>query len=163
MRASIFNILRKLLAIGALSLCGAHSASAAETMKLGCNSYNPLETMFSDVCWSGMFPIRLAGATMVSGKSGVPQDASNKIICACGGDLKKGKLPRIGFTVGFWAHSTIDVTRRPYCLPSLGGIELPVATSPFVWRGQPGRNRWAHGVRQLGALRAPDHLHVAFA
>lgn len=136
MRASIFNILRKLLAIGALSLCGAHSASAAETMKLGCNSYNPLETMFSDVCWSGMFPIRLAGATMVSGKSGVPQDASNKIICACGGDLKKGKLPRIGFTVGFWAPSKIiDVTRRPYCLPSLGGIELPIGNVSFLSGG----------------------------
>lgn len=115
----------------------ANSPSAhAEPQKLMCNSYSPLSTMFKNVCWSGMFPIRLVGTTFIQGKSGVPNDASNKIVCACGGDLKKGTLPRIGFTVGFWAPSKIiDVTRRPYCLPSLGGIQLPFSAVDFMSTG----------------------------
>ncbi len=121
---------------------GIGSAQAEGAMSLGCNSYNPLETMFTDVCWSGMFPIRLAGATMVAGKSGVPADASDKLICACGGDIAKGQVPRLGFTVGFWAPSKIiDVTRKPYCLPSLGGLQVPVADMDFLNSGSNrGRN-----------------------
>lgn len=92
--------------------------------------------MFSDVCWSGMFPIRLAGATFMDGKSGVPEDASNSVVCKCGGDLLKGKLPRIGFTIGFWAPSKIiDVTRRPYCLPSMGGMQIPLGNVDFLNSG----------------------------
>lgn len=124
---------RSILVIAALLLGGGHGQAHAETMKLACSSYNPLETMFKDVCWSGMFPFKLMGATMIAGKSGEPADRTNKIICACGGDLSKGQLPRIGFTVGFWAPSKIlDVTRRPYCLPSLGGMELPFASVGFL-------------------------------
>ncbi|QIL84353.1 TraU family protein (plasmid) [Diaphorobacter sp. HDW4A] len=128
------KLVKSILLACALMLCmgGAH-AQDSKMMKLVCNSYSPLETMFKDVCWSGMFPFRLMGATFMSGKSGVPTDASNKIICACGGDLKEGKLPRLGFTLGFWAPSKImDVTRQPFCLPSLGGIELPLGDMSFL-------------------------------
>lgn len=122
--------------LAAVLWLGAAQVAQADTMNVGCNSYNPLETMFSDVCWSGMFPLRLAGATMIAGKSGVPKDASNKVVCACGGDLLKGKMPRIGFTVGFWAPSKIiDVTRKPFCMPSLGGLEIPVANVSFLSSG----------------------------
>ena len=122
--------------LAAVLWLGAAQVAQADTMNVGCNSYNPLETMFSDVCWSGMFPLRLAGATMIPGKSGVPKDASNKVVCACGGDLLKGKMPRIGFTVGFWAPSKIiDVTRKPFCMPSLGGLEIPVANVSFLSSG----------------------------
>ena len=121
-----------LLVIGML-LATSVTPAHADQMKLSCSSYNPLETMFKDVCWSGMFPMKLMGATMIPGKSGEPADRTNKIICACGGDLTKGQLPRIGFTVGFWAPAKIlDVTRRPYCLPSLGGMELPFASINFL-------------------------------
>jgi len=111
------------------SLVPAH----AEPMKLGCSSYNPMETMFTDVCWSGMFPMRIAGATFMDGVSGVPSDANRKPICQCGGDLAEGKFPKVGFTVGFWAPAKIiDVTRKPYCFPSLGGIEMPVGGMDFL-------------------------------
>lgn len=125
--------LKKFLILCTL-LLGVWSGQAhAENMKLVCNSYNPLSTMFKDICWSGMFPFRLMGATLIPGMSGEPEDRTNKIICKCGGDLSKGQLPRIGFTVGFWAPSKImDVTRRPYCLPSLGGLELPFASVNFL-------------------------------
>lgn len=105
----------------------------AESLQLGCNGYSPLKNMFTDVCWSGMFPIRIAGVTFMSGRSGVPSDASNRLICMCGGDLSKGELPKIGFTVGFWAPAKIiDVTRQPYCLSSLGGIKIPVSGLDFL-------------------------------
>lgn len=130
------NFLRRLLVLAALLLAGQHNAFAQQPMQLGCNSYSPLDTMFKDVCWSGIFPIRLVGNTFIAGKSGVPEDASNKLVCACGGDLKKGQLPRLGFTVGFWAPSKIiDVTRRPYCMPSLGGIQLPMGNIEFLNSG----------------------------
>lgn len=137
------SVVASILLGAVLSIGGAAPAHAqGEALNIGCNSYNPLETMFSDVCWSGMFPIRLAGGTFMSGKSGVPADASNKVVCACGGDIKKGQLPRIGFTVGFWAPAKImDVTRKPYCMPSLGGIEMPVASVEFLNSGaNRGRN-----------------------
>ncbi len=127
---------KRLLAVLAMMLSMSQSAFAQQAMQLGCNSYSPFNTMFKDVCWSGIFPIRLSGNTFKAGNSGVPADASDKIICACGGDLKKGKLPRLGFTVGFWAPSKIiDVTRRPYCMPSLGGIQLPMGDINFLNSG----------------------------
>lgn len=89
--------------------------------------------MFKDVCWSGMFPMKPGGATMIPGKSGSQQiEQTRKTACACGGDLTKGQLPRIGFTVGFWAPAKILMSRRPYCLPSLGGMELPFASINFL-------------------------------
>lgn len=132
----MWQLLKYVMVALALGLGGGQAAQAQQFANIGCNSYNPLETMFSDVCWSGMFPIRLAGATMVAGKSGTPADATNQVVCACGGKISEGKLPRVGFTIGFWAPSKIiDVTRKPYCMPSLGGISLPVADVSFLSSG----------------------------
>ena len=129
----MWKSLKTLMVALVLAVGGWQGQAQAETMKLVCNSYNPLETMFKDVCWSGMFPFKLMGATLIPGKSGEPADRTKKIICTCGGDLLKGQLPRIGFTIGFWAPSKIvDVTRRPYCLPSLGGMQLPFASVGFL-------------------------------
>lgn len=73
------------------------------------------------------------GITFMDGRSGVPGDASRKLVCVCGGDLSRGELPKIGFTVGFWAPAKIiDVTRKPYCLPSLGGIQMPIDNLDFL-------------------------------
>lgn len=128
----MLNTIKAVLAVLILMFTSTQ-ASAQGPMNVMCSSYNPLETMFRDVCWSGMFPMKLMGATMVGGKSGEPADRTDKIVCSCGGDLTKGQLPRIGFTIGFWAPAKImDVTRRPYCLPSLGGMQLPVAGIDFL-------------------------------
>lgn len=132
----VLKILRRLLVLAALLMSSHQSVFSQQPIQLGCNSYSPFNTMFKDVCWSGIFPIRLVGNTFIPGKSGVPEDASNKIVCACGGDITRGQLPRLGFTVGFWAPSKIiDVTRRPYCMPSLGGIQLPLGNVEFLSSG----------------------------
>ena len=55
---------------------GAEGGGGTSTARaVDCSNYSPLETMFKDVCWSGMFPFRLMGATFMDGKSGVPTDA----------------------------------------------------------------------------------------
>ena len=129
----MLNTIKAFLGIAVLFFASSAAHAQGQVMATQCSSYNPLGTMFRDVCWSGMFPMKLMGATMVGGKSGVPSDASNKVVCTCGGDLEKGQLPKVGFTVGFWAPSKIlDVTRRPYCLPSLGGMQLPFGGINFL-------------------------------
>jgi len=89
---------------------------------LTCNRYHFVKNMFNDLCWKGIFPMRLAGMTL-SGSSGyLPEDAYKKSLCKCGGSLKDLELPKIGFHVGMWMPSRlIDVTRRPFCFPSWGG------------------------------------------
>ena len=82
------KLLKALMLVCVFWVGGAHQeARAQEAQKLVCNSYSPLETMFKDVCWSGMFPMRLMGATYKAGKSGIPKESTNKILCKCGGDL----------------------------------------------------------------------------
>lgn len=117
-------------------LLAALQGHADGPMKLGCNSYSVFDTMFDDVCWSGIMPIRFAGATMFKGKAPVPQDATKKVVCACGGDVTKGQLPKIGFTVGMWMPSKIiDVARRPYCFPSLNGMTWNVSSIDLLNSG----------------------------
>lgn len=128
--------LATLALLGTVTLGLGAAALRAEEAEVGCNAYNPLKTMFTDVCWSGMFPIRVSGATFKDGDSGVPEDATNQTGCACGGDLAKGELPKIGFTVGFWSPAKIiDVTRKPYCFASLNGLVLPLDTIDFLNSG----------------------------
>lgn len=128
-------------------ICLSFSAGviANQGKKLSCNNYSPLETMFSDVCWEGMFPLRISGAAYREGKSGMPQGAVTEAVCACGGDMSEGQLPKLGIALGMWMPSKIiDVTRKPYCYASLNGMELPLgkvdALSSGANRGRSDRN-----------------------
>ena len=86
-----------------------------------CNRYSVLENMFSDFCWAGVFPIRIAGVNIWTNGTPFPENAYKQVLCKCSGDLKEMKLPKIGFPVGMWMPSRlVDVVRRPYCFASLG-------------------------------------------
>ncbi len=76
------------------------------------------------VCWSCMFPMRLLGIDIFNMNGGrAPPDRASQALCLCGGDLSKGQLPVLGFTMGFWQPlRLIEVVRRPYCFPALGGM-----------------------------------------
>lgn len=79
--------------------------------------------LFQQICWSQFYPIRFAGVDLFGDIA--PSDASQRVVCACGGDLKKGSLPMVGFGVGHWRPvRIIEATRRPWCLPTMGGIKL---------------------------------------
>lgn len=53
--------------------------------------------------------------------SSVPDtDNPSSPICACG-----TPIPRIGITTGFWEPiALVDVTRTPYCMVNLGGVQF---------------------------------------
>ena len=122
--------------------------AVTSSKSLLCNSYSFLGNMFGDVCWSGIFPIRIAGATFKDGPGYRPDGSYGKVLCKCGGNLAKGEFPKIGFHVGFWAPSRlIDVTRQPMCFASLGGKRL---------------SGFSMSLLEAGANLGPTNSTVAF-
>lgn len=124
--ALVFSVF-SLWAQAEISLDAPRNRPASPTVpkNLTCNNYSIIENMFSDVCWSGIFPIRIMGTTLKSGSAPYPEDAYKKVLCKCDGDLSKGELPKIGFSVGMWMPSRlVDVTRQPMCFASLGGKSI---------------------------------------
>src|SRR6185295_12408995 len=73
----------------------------------------------TNVCWSCLFPISIGSMDVVS--SSLPDtDNPSSPICACG-----TPIPRIGITTGFWEPiALVDVTRTPYCMVNLGGVQF---------------------------------------
>jgi conjugal transfer pilus assembly protein TraU len=82
------------------------------------------EQMITGVCWTCLFPVRMFGDVTSFGgdDSDVPDGAATTPVCACKG---KDELPSIGFTAGAWLPARlVEVVRKPYCSPSLGGVSL---------------------------------------
>ena len=80
------------------------------------NFVNPI----TDVCWSCLFPITLGSANLISGGL---QDTKNPSspVCAC----PSGFTYRFGISIGYWEPiALVDVTRYPFCMVNLGGIQL---------------------------------------
>lgn len=85
----------------------------------------------TDVCWSCLFPITIGSATVFSG--GQPDTTNPSLpICTC------PMVPtgvRIGISLGFWEPmALVDVTRHPYCMVNLGGLQL--ASEQFGAEGE---------------------------
>lgn len=75
----------------------------------------------TDICWSCVFPISIGGSKIKSGSNRHDTQNPSNIVCGC----TKDNIPRVGLSVGFWEPvRMIDVTRKPLCLVSLGGISL---------------------------------------
>lgn len=85
----------------------------------------------TDICWSCLFPIRIAGHAISSLDQ---EDTPNPgdAFCAC------GNPPRAGIQVSFWEPvRRVDVVRAPFCLTSLGGISLdPGFEAPVASRNR---------------------------
>ena len=78
--------------------------------------------LFTDICWSCLFPIRVMGRDFINRPGTVPPDASTSTVCFCDGPLG---LSEVGFTTGFWMPARlIEIVRKPYCSPALGGTTL---------------------------------------
>jgi len=79
----------------------------------GCSSFfNPI----TEIEWSGIFPIKIAGVAV--GKSGLkePSDPSKFPVCIC-----PNPIPRIGIPLSFWDPSRlIETVKTPYCFPTVG-------------------------------------------
>lgn len=75
----------------------------------------------TDVCWSCLFPITIGSVSVFSG-SQPDTDNPSVPLCTC------PAVPtgiRIGISMGFWEPiALVDVTRHPYCMVNLGGLQL---------------------------------------
>jgi len=100
-----------------------HTVQAAEA---ACPAYNIFGRIMSDICWDCMFPITVAGVPF-GGGSKPPGAANPGFICSC---PDKNGVPWFGFPYSSWqAARLIEVVRRPYCSPTLGGTVLQITQS----------------------------------
>lgn len=77
---------------------------------------NPL----TEICWSCLFPISI-GKFRVAGNGNEDTENPGQVPCVC---VTNG-IPRIGLPIGFWEPvRLVDVTRTPYCMVGIGGIQL---------------------------------------
>jgi conjugal transfer pilus assembly protein TraU len=73
----------------------------------------------TDICWSCILPISIGGATIANLRDQSDIANPSSPLCSCGTN------PTIGLSVGFWEPvRQVDVVRKPFCLTSLGGIDL---------------------------------------
>ena len=95
------------------------SASASMTCKG--NFVNPI----TDICWSCLLPISIGDFKIGKGSSPKKRDRANpkSPLCACSRFGQPVPIP--GLSIGFWEPvRLVDVTRTPYCMTNLGGIQL---------------------------------------
>ena len=95
--------------------------SARASMTCKGRFVNPI----TDICWSCLMPISIGELGIGKGSSPKKRDTKNPAspVCAC---IKApNPVPIPGISVGFWEPvRLVDVTRTPYCMVNLGGIEL---------------------------------------
>jgi conjugal transfer pilus assembly protein TraU len=78
----------------------------------------------TDVCWSCLFPISIGSINVVSSSVSDTKNPSSPV-CACG-----APFPRVGISTGFWEPmALVDVTRHPFCMVNLGGMQLDMGSS----------------------------------
>lgn len=97
-------------------------------------SSNPVCTgrfpdFLNDICWSCVFPLKVMGnATLYAGGQEDSLTMGRKLVCNCG--------IKVGIPISFWEPSRMaDVTRAPYCLVNLGGIQPSVGPNATQYGG----------------------------
>jgi conjugal transfer pilus assembly protein TraU len=133
------------LVLAVLAFVGALTPHIAASQTLSAGSVsckgrfvNPI----TDVCWSCLLPISLGSIPLIRGaKMDSPNPPSPICVCPAPPPL----FVQIGLTVGFWEPVRLaDSTRKAWCFPSLGGIQLPIPfgiSSGTSHRSTPGEGR----------------------
>ena len=106
-------------------LIGLITACISTTLYAGELCHGSFVNPITDVCWSCLFPITIGNVSIFSGS--VPDNSSNPSspVCYC-----QTPFPRVGITLGFWEPTAlVDVTRQPFCLVNLGGLQLNMGAS----------------------------------
>lgn len=76
----------------------------------------------TDICWSCLFPMTIGGVSVAKG-NGEDSNTVKTLLCFC----KKPPFnqPTPGIPISFWEPARlVEVTRTPFCLVSMGGIEM---------------------------------------
>lgn len=77
----------------------------------------------TDICWSCLLPISIGPAKIAKGWGTKNRDTPNpkSPICGC----TKANVPLPGIAIGFWEPTRlVDITRTPYCMVNLGGVQI---------------------------------------
>lgn len=99
----------------------------------------------TDVCWSCLFPITIGSMSIVSSHIADTENPSFPV-CACG-----TPVPRVGISTGLWEPiALVDVTRHPFCMVNLGGIEFKMGAK---------YRRGTVETRESGRNHAFYHVH----
>lgn len=78
----------------------------------------------TDVCWKCMFPLTIAGVSVVP--SGEPDTASaTSFLPICWCKRSAVPLPVPGIPISYWEPARlVDVTKSPMCMVALGGFSV---------------------------------------
>lgn len=96
----------------------------------------------TDICWECLFPITI-GSLEIVGSSNPDTQNPSLPVCLC----NKGGLPTPGIAGGFWEPiRLVDVTKRPYCFPSLGGLKLDLGLGFNLGNGDSSRSTGKGGA-----------------
>ena len=140
--------MRLLLALFAAAVIGLTSASARAIEDPSCPNAAFWSGILTDICWGCVFPVRVAGISIGSGR--VPPRASSSTTCLCQDEGQP--IPRIGIAMGYWEPARlIEVVRSPNCLASLGGVTIG---------GLADRRMRGHQENDSATLRNQGYYHV---
>jgi conjugal transfer pilus assembly protein TraU len=128
---------RSLLAVLIALMLSASARAASNPTCIG-KFPNPL----SDICWSCVLPLSIGTAAVgdFGNQEDVPAFNPANPVCHCGAN------PIVGLALGFWEPARIvEVVRRPFCLPTLGGVDL----SPGIPAPAHGRHTTLYGDKEV--------------
>ncbi len=113
----------KKLIVGASLAFGVFSTSAV-AMSDGCVDAKVIgPKMITDICWSCIFPIRVAGIPISGGGGSFPDEAVRSPVCVCDDNLG---VPMPGITTSMWEpYRLVEFQRMPGCSSVLNGIKFP--------------------------------------
>ena len=112
------KILKTILIVPLFALAGAAKADP------GCQNAEVIgPKLITDICWSCIFPIRVAGSTINGGDGYYPSDAVRSSFCVC---QDNNGVPRPGVTTSMWEPARlVEFQRVPGCSSVLNGTRFP--------------------------------------
>ncbi|WKL18793.1 TraU family protein [Comamonas testosteroni] len=98
--------------------------SSLSNAEVGCYSADLIgPKLFTDICWSCIFPIRVAGIPISGPGGSFPEDSVTSPLCAC---EDTNGIPRPGITTSMWEPARlVEFQRVPGCSSVLNGIRFP--------------------------------------
>ena len=101
-----------------MACLGLLAALLAQPALAGPTCHGKFPNFITDICWSCAMPLTLGRGNILSlGQEDIPNPGG--FFCAC------SSPPKVGVRTGFWEPARlVEVTRTPFCMVSLGGIEI---------------------------------------
>lgn len=98
-----------------------------------CPNANVFTRLFTDVCWSCVFPVIVGGLTIGDADRAPDGKAEPDppFLCFCSSPRPPGF--EFGIPLGFWSPDRLlEMTRLPFCSPTLGGLRLQINKSRLL-------------------------------